>query len=60
LAENNDNGYIRQEIAEDLFALGKNDEAKPHFAKAYELLSKDGWIVKNEHTMLDRLSELSR
>jgi tetratricopeptide (TPR) repeat protein len=60
LAENNDNGYIRQEIAEDLFALGKNDEAKPHFAKAYELLSKDGWIVKNEHTMLDRLSEFSR
>jgi tetratricopeptide (TPR) repeat protein len=59
LSENKDDGYIRQEMAEALYALGKTNEAKPHFARAYELLAKDNWVVQNESDKLARMKELS-
>jgi hypothetical protein len=34
-------GYVFEEIAECLLALGRDDEARPSFARAYELLSRD-------------------
>ncbi len=52
-------GYVFEEIGECLLLLNKNEEAKPYFAKAYEYLSKDKWLVDNEPERLERLKELS-
>lgn len=59
-AEKKDDGYIRQEIAEALYAIGKHEDAKPHFQIAFDLLSKDDWVIKNEADKLARLLELSK
>lgn len=53
-------GYIEEEIAECLLVLGKPDEAKPYFKKAYEILSRDTWLVQNQPDRLKRLDELSK
>jgi tetratricopeptide (TPR) repeat protein len=53
-------GYVFEEIGECLFAQSKINEAKPYFKKAYELLSKDIWLQKNEIERLNRLEQLSR
>lgn len=59
LSEKTDDGYIRQEYAEALYALGDTNGAKPHFAKAYELLSNDSWVVQYETQNLERMRLLS-
>jgi tetratricopeptide (TPR) repeat protein len=51
-------GYNFEEIGECLLLLGKNDEAKPYFKQAYELLSKDMWLAENEKDRLERLKKL--
>ena len=51
-------GYVFEEIGECLHAMGDIDEAKPSFAMAYELLSKDHWLVANEGERLARLKAL--
>ncbi len=60
-AENESNGaadgYVYEEIAECLFALGRADEAQPYFAKAHQELSKDAWLVDNEAERIERLAE---
>lgn len=38
-------GFVFEEIGENLWAQGKQDEARPWLAKAYDLLSKIGWVV---------------
>ena len=48
-------GYVFEEIAENLAALGKIDEARPYFEKAFVELRKDEWFVKNESTRLSNL-----
>jgi tetratricopeptide (TPR) repeat protein len=48
-------GYVFEEIAENLAALGKSDEAKLYFRKAIAELRKDDWFVKNEAARLDNL-----
>jgi tetratricopeptide (TPR) repeat protein len=53
-------GYVLEEIAECLLALQRPDEAKPYFARAHEVLSKDEWLVANESLRLKRIFELSR
>ena len=55
-----EDGYIYEETGECLLTLGKPDEAKPHFAKAHELLSKDIWLQANEQPRLERLLALSQ
>lgn len=50
-------GYVYEEIAECLLALGRADEAKPYFAKAHQELSKDAWLVDNEAERIERLAE---
>ena len=45
-------GYVFEEIAENLTALGKLDEAKPYFGKAVAELRKDDWFVQNEAVRL--------
>ncbi|HET9906179.1 MAG TPA: tetratricopeptide repeat protein [Anaerolineales bacterium] len=51
-------GYVYEEIGECLLALNRVDEARPFFAKAYDKLSKDEWLVKQEPHRLARLKEL--
>ena len=51
-------GYVSEEMAEDLLALGKSEEAKPHFKRAYELLSQDDAFRSHEGKRLERLHSL--
>jgi tetratricopeptide (TPR) repeat protein len=51
-------GYVHEEIGECLIALGREEEARPHFARAYELLSKDPWFPAEEKGRLERMKEL--
>jgi tetratricopeptide (TPR) repeat protein len=53
-----EDGYVSEEIGECLLALSRLEEARPYFAKAYELLSKDEWLVEQEAERLTRLKEL--
>ena len=41
--ENREDGFVHEEIAEILWAIGSKDAAKKHFARAYELLRKT-WV----------------
>lgn len=52
-------GYVFEEIGECLLLLNRKDEAKAYFAKAYEELSNDEFLVDNEPERLKRLNELS-
>lgn len=51
-------GFVDEELGECLLALGKKDEAKPHFAQAYERLAQDSWFASHEAKRLARLKEL--
>lgn len=52
-------GYVDEEIGECLLFLNRGNEAKPYFAKAYELLSQDEWMMANEPERMKRMKELS-
>lgn len=52
-------GYVFEEIAENYLAL-KNSEYHSYFNKAYELLSKDIYLHKNEQARLTRMQELAK
>jgi tetratricopeptide (TPR) repeat protein len=57
--QNNDSeGYTREEIAECLLLLKRQDEAKPYFARAWELLHDDPWLQRDEPQRLARLKNL--
>ncbi|HYP19111.1 MAG TPA: tetratricopeptide repeat protein [Chloroflexia bacterium] len=51
-------GYIHEELGEGLLLLGFTEEARPHFGRAYAILSKDPWLAENEPGRLARLKEL--
>ncbi len=51
-------GYVEEEIAECLLLQGKEAEARPYFAKAYEKLSKDEWFKEAESARLERLKAM--
>jgi tetratricopeptide (TPR) repeat protein len=51
-------GYVYEEIAECLAALGRDDDARPYFAHAYEALSRDPWLAESEPARLERLRTL--
>ncbi len=51
-------GYIEEEIGECLLLLKREEESKPYFAKAYELLSQDAWMMENEAERMKRMKEL--
>ena len=53
-----ESGYTSEEIGENLLALGREDEAKPWFAKAYAKLSKDEWLMENEAERMARMKKL--
>ena len=52
-------GYIDEEMGECLLATGKAKDAQPFFRKAFDLLSRDPWLQKNEAARLQRLGELA-
>ncbi|HSQ60701.1 MAG TPA: tetratricopeptide repeat protein [Acidobacteriota bacterium] len=62
LAENeaagSPDGFVEEEIGECLTALGRDGDAKPHFAAAHALLSKDPWLARDEPERLERLRRL--
>lgn len=51
-------GYVYEEMAECLHALGRTEEARPWFARSFASLSKDSWLVDHEATRLQRLADL--
>jgi tetratricopeptide (TPR) repeat protein len=51
-------GYVLEEIGECLLLLGRQDEARPYFARAYEHLSRDRWLEANQADRLQRLKNL--
>ncbi len=54
-----EDGYVYEELGENLMALGREDEAATYFSRAHELLSQDDWLVDNESERLERLLTLS-
>lgn len=53
-------GYVFEEIAENLAALDRMDEARPYFAQAFAALSQDQWFVMNETGRLTSLQARAR
>jgi tetratricopeptide (TPR) repeat protein len=53
-----EDGFVEEEIAECLLALGRSGEARPHFAEAYRLLAADAQLARDEPARLARLREL--
>lgn len=48
-------GFVFEELAELLSALGRSDEARGYFQKAYDELSQDSWLAENEAARLASL-----
>ena len=59
-AHGGEHGYVSEELGECLLALGRDETARPHFARAHELISKDQWLVKNQPDRLKRLARLGK
>lgn len=51
-------GYIQEELGECLLALGRNDEAREHFRRAFAALSEDPWLMESEPARVARLGRL--
>lgn len=51
-------GFIHEELGESLLALGREDEARSHFARAFDLLSQMAWLAEGEPERLKRLQRL--
>lgn len=58
--EGSGDGYVLEEIAECLGALGRSDDAAPFFAAAFTALSQDAWFAEREPARLARLAALGR
>lgn len=52
-------GFVQEEIGECLLALGRGDEAVPHFRQAFEQLSAIDWMRRDEAPRLARLAALA-
>lgn len=52
-------GFVHEEIAECLLALGRAGDSRPHFAAAYGLLARDPWLSGREPERLARLAALA-
>lgn len=51
-------GYVLEELAECLLALGAPAAAAPFFARAHAALRQDAWLAANEAPRLERLAVL--
>ena len=52
-------GFVFEELGECLLALGREDEARPWFARAYDALAQDPWLAEAEPERLERLRRMS-
>ncbi|MCZ6689015.1 MAG: tetratricopeptide repeat protein [Planctomycetota bacterium] len=52
-------GFVFEEIGECLLALGRAEESKGNFSQAYDLLSKDSHLAREEPKRLKRLEKLA-
>jgi tetratricopeptide (TPR) repeat protein len=55
-----EDGYVAEEIGECLLAMGRDNEARPHFARAAALLGSDAWLAEHEPDRIARLRRLGR
>lgn len=53
-------GFVHEELGECLLAHDRAAEARPHFARAHELLSKDVGLMEREPERIARLARLGR
>ncbi len=53
-----DDGYVHEELAECLLALGRPNDAQPHFAAAHRLLQADEGVARSEPERIARLGAL--
>jgi tetratricopeptide (TPR) repeat protein len=51
--------YVEEEIGECLLALGRDDEARSHFARAYDVLKDDAGLQQSAPERLARLAMLA-
>ncbi|HUF37143.1 MAG TPA: tetratricopeptide repeat protein [Anaerolineales bacterium] len=51
-------GYTHEELGELLLLMGQPDEASPHFAEAYAVLSQDAWLMENEAERIARMRRM--
>jgi len=58
-AAGSSDGFIHEELAECLLALGRAEEARPHFAHAHGLLSSDENLAESQPARLQRLAQLA-
>jgi len=52
-------GWIDEEYAECLLAAGKDTQARPLFARAYEAQKHSAWVQQHEPAKLERLKQLA-
>jgi tetratricopeptide (TPR) repeat protein len=57
-ASNTSDGYVSEEIGECLLLLGREEESRPYFARAWSVLSQNIWLSANEPERLERLHSL--
>ncbi|MHC4414048.1 MAG: tetratricopeptide repeat protein [Planctomycetota bacterium] len=51
-------GFVEEEIAECLHALGDAEEARPRFRRAHELLASNPWLAESDPARIERLRRL--
>ena len=54
-----EDGFVYEEIGECLLALNRPAEARPYFAKTYQSLSQDAFLVEQEAGRIQRLKDLA-
>ncbi|MDK2123342.1 tetratricopeptide repeat protein [Parachitinimonas caeni] len=59
-ARKEEDGYVYEEIAETLRLLGRANEARNYYGKAYFVLNHDAWLVRNEPARLARLRQMAQ
>jgi len=59
IGDDHPDGYVFEERAECLHALGRHDEARSWFARAHVVLAGDPWLITNEPERLARLKQFS-
>lgn len=59
-ARGESDGFVPEEIAENLLALGRTEESRPYFARAHAQLSQVGSVERPDEARLARLLALSR
>jgi sodium-dependent dicarboxylate transporter 2/3/5 len=57
-ASGSEDGYVCEELGELHWIRGEEDVARPWFARAWEILSRDAWLVEAEPERLARLRRL--